>query len=470
MTPRKFLAFAVFVCLAVPVSLSSAQKDDATNQLARDIYKQLIEINTTDSVGNTTIAAEAMAKRLRDAGYPDSDIFIGGPNPRKGNLVVRLHGTGARKPILLICHLDVVEARRQDWSLDPFKFLEKDGYFYGGTEDIKDGDAILMSAMIRMKQEGYKPDRDIILALTADEEGGNSNGVAWLVEGHPDLIAADFALNPDAGVFELQDGKRKLVGIEAAEKTYQDFELKVTNRGGHSSLPTSDNAIYQLADGLTRLQHFQFPFELNEVTREYFSRSANILGGSLGEDMKAIVRNPPDEGAIARLSAMPYYNARFRTTCVATMLEGGHARNALPGSATANVNCRLLPGHTADETRSALVEALKDPQVSVTPIVSRGAGSEATKPSPLRPDVMGPLEKVSAELWPGVPVVPQMDPGASDNSILRAHGTPAYGVVGVFTDVEDDRSHGKDERIRVASFYAGVDFYYRFLKALSSGH
>ena len=469
MTPRKFLAFAVFVCLAVPVSLSSAQKDDATNQLARDIYKQLIEINTTDSVGNTTIAAEAMAKRLRDAGYPDSDIFIGGPNPRKGNLVVRLHGTGARKPILLICHLDVVEARRQDWSLDPFKFLEKDGYFYGrGTEDIKDGDAILMSAMIRMKQEGYKPDRDIILALTADEEGGRSNGVAWLAENHPDLIAADFALNPDAGVFELQDGKRKLVGIEAAEKTYQDFELKVTNRGGHSSLPTSDNAIYQLADGLARLEHFQFPFELNEVTREYFLRSANILGGSLGADMKAIVQKPPDAGAIARLSAMPYYNARFRTTCVATMLEGGHARNALPGFATANVNCRILPGHTADETRAVLVEALKDPDISVTAVVSRGAGSEATKPSPLRPDVMGALEKVSAELWPGVPVVPQMDPGASDNSVLRAWGTPAYGVVGVFTDVEDDRSHGKDERIRVASFYGGVDFYYRFLKALSS--
>jgi acetylornithine deacetylase/succinyl-diaminopimelate desuccinylase-like protein len=364
----------------------------------------------------------------------------------------------------------VVEARREDWSVDPFQFLEKDGYFYGrGTEDIKGGDAILMYAMIRMKREGYKPDRDIILALTADEEGGQSNGVAWLVENHPDLIAADFALNPDAGVFELQDGKRKLVGIEAAEKTYQDFELKVTNRGGHSSLPTSDNAIYQLSDGLARLQHFQFPFELNEVSREYFSRSGNILGGPLGADMKAILRNPPDAGANARLSAIPYYNARVRTTCVATMLQAGHARNALPAVATANVNCRILPGHTSDETSMALIEALKDPNISVTPIVSRGAGADATKPSPLRPDVMGPLEKISAELWPGVPVVPQMDPGASDNSILRARGIPAYGIVGVFTDVEDDRSHGKDERIRVASFYAGVDFYYRFIRALSSG-
>ena len=491
MIPRQFLAFAVLVCFAFPASAAAqsnsaqaagAQSEDANHKLAREIYKELIEINTTDSVGNTTVAAEAMAKRLRDAGYAESDIFIGGPNPRKGNLVVRLHGTskgagaglsggaGARRPILLICHLDVVEARREDWSVDPFTFLEKDGYFYGrGTEDIKDGDAILMSAMIRMKREGYQPDRDIILALTADEEGGQSNGVAWLLANHPDLIAADFAVNPDAGVFELENGKKKLVGIEAAEKTYQDFELKVTNRGGHSSLPTTDNAIYQLSDGLARLQQFQFPFELNEVTREYFSRSATILGGSLGADMKAIVQNPADAGAIARLSAMPYYNARMRTTCVPTMLQGGHARNALPGFAAANVNCRILPGHTSDEVQKVLVKVLNDPEISVTAIVAKGAGTEATAPSPLRPDVMGALEKVSAELWPGVPVVPQMDPGASDNSILRARGTPAYGVVGVFTDVEDDRSHGKDERIRAASFYGGVDFYYRFIKALSAG-
>lgn len=446
-----------------------AQTSDATRQLAREIFKQLIEINTTDSAGNTTVAAEAMAKRLRDAGYPGSDIYVGGPNARKGNLVARLRGTGAHKPVLLICHLDVVEARREDWSVDPFQFFEKDGYFYGrGTEDIKDGDAIFMTAMIRMKREGYRPDRDIILALTADEEGGQSNGVAWLLKNHADLIAADFVLNPDAGVFELENGKKKLVGIEAAEKTYQDFELKVTNRGGHSSLPTSDNAIYQLADGLARLQQFQFPFELNEVTRGYFSRSADIVGGSLGADMKAILRNPPDVSAIERLSAMPYYNARFRSTCVPTMLKAGHARNALPGVATANVNCRILPGHTADETRAMLMEQLKGAEISVTPILSLGAGSQATRPSPLRPDVMGALEKVSAELWPGVPVVPQMDPGASDCSSFRAQGIPAYGVVGVFTDVEDDRSHGRDERVRTASFYEGVDFYYRFLKALTS--
>lgn len=457
------------ILLGFAAAGACAQTSDLTKQLARDIFKQLIEINTTDSVGNTTVAAEAMAKRLRDAGYPESDIYIGGPNERKGNVVARLHGTGAHKPILLICHLDVVEARREDWSMDPFQFIEKDGYFYGrGTEDMKDGDAVLMATMIRLKREGYRPDRDIILALTADEEGGQSNGVDWLLKNHADLIAADYALNPDAGVFELEDGKKKLVGIEAAEKTYQDFELKVTNRGGHSSLPTTDNAIYQLADGLGRLQHFQFPFELNEVTRGYFSRSADIVGGSLGADMKAIVKNPPDAAAIARLSAMPYYNARLRTTCVPTMLNAGPARNALPGVATANVNCRILPGHNGKEVRTILIEHLKDPEISVTAIVSVGAGSQATKPSPLRPDVMGAMGRVTSELWPGVPVVPQMDPGASDNSILRAQGIPAYGVVGVFTDVEDDRSHGKDERIRVASFYEGVDFYYRLLKVLTS--
>jgi acetylornithine deacetylase/succinyl-diaminopimelate desuccinylase-like protein len=466
---RTSLRWIAVVALCVAAPAARAQMDDATKQLAHDIFKQLIEINTTDSVGNVTTAAEAMAKRLRDAGYPASDVQVIGPNDRKKNMVARLHGTGARKPILLICHLDVVEARREDWSIDPFQFLEKDGYFYGrGTEDIKDGDAILMAAMIRMKQESFQPDRDIILALTADEEGGDYNGVAWLQKNHPELIAADFVLNPDAGEFEIEKGKKSLVGVEASEKIYQDFELKVTNRGGHSSLPTPDNAIYQLANGLARLQHYEFPFELGEVARAYFTRTADIVGGAVGADMKAIVKTPPDAAAMARLAGVPYYNARMRTTCVATMLQAGHARNALPGMATANVNCRILPGHTTEEVQATLVKVLDDPGIGITPIVSLGAGSLATKPSPLRPDVMGALEKVTTEMWPGLPVVPQMDAGASDSSILRAEGVPVYGVVGVFTDIEDDRSHGKDERIRVASFYEGVDFYYRLLKTLAS--
>ena len=446
-----------------------AQSDDATNKLARDIYKQLIEINTTDSVGSTTVAAEAMAQRLRDAGYAADDVQVIGPNARKGNLVARLRGTGAQKPMLLICHLDVVEARREDWSMDPFQFIEKDGYFYGrGSGDIKDGDAILMTAMIRLKQEGFKPDRDIILALTADEEGGRSNGVEWLIKNHRDLIDAEFILNPDAGDFELDQGKKLLVGVQAAEKLYQDFDVKVTNPGGHSSLPGKENAIYELADGLNRLEHYQFPFELSEVTREYFKREADIVGGSTGADMKAILKTPPDEAAIARLSESPFYNARMRTTCVATRLEGGHANNALPGMARANVNCRILPGRTPDEVQATLEKVLADPKISVSQIVSSGSGLRSNPLSTLQPSVMTAVEKVAAEMWPGVPVVPVLDAGASDGAISRAAGFPTYGIPGVFMDVDDDRSHGRDERIRVASFYEGVDFYYRLIKTLST--
>ena len=319
-----------------------AQLSDATKDLARSIYKQLIEINTTDSVGSTTVAAEAMAKRLRDAGFPASDVQVLGPNDRKGNMVARIHGTGAKKPILFICHTDVVEAKREDWSMDPFTFIEKDGYFYGrGTGDIKDGDAILMTTFIRLKQENYKPDRDLILALTADEEGGNFNGVAWLLKNHRDLIDAEYIVNPDAGDFELDKGKHIVVGIQAAEKMYQDYELKATNPGGHSSLPTSTNAIYELSDALVKLQNYKFPFELTEVTRAYFERESSIVGGQLGADMKAITQNPPDHAAMDRLSENPFYNARIRTTCVATRLTAATPTTLCPG----RQRQRQLPHH-----------------------------------------------------------------------------------------------------------------------------
>jgi acetylornithine deacetylase/succinyl-diaminopimelate desuccinylase-like protein len=446
-----------------------AQESDATNKLAHDIYKQLIEINTTDSVGSTTVAAEAMAQRLRDAGYPASDVQVLGPNARKGNLVARLRGTGARKPMLMICHLDVVEARREDWSMDPFQFIEKDGYFYGrGSGDIKDGDAILMAAMIRLKQEKFRPDRDIILALTADEEGGKFNGVDWLIKNHRDLIDAEFILNPDAGDFELDKGKKLLVGIQAAEKLYQDYDVKVTNPGGHSSLPGKENAIYELAAALTRLEHYQFPLELSEVTREYFKREADIVGGTTGADMQAILQTPPDADAIARLSESPFYNARLRTTCVATRLEGGHANNALPGMARANINCRILPGHTPDEVQATLEKVMADPKISISQVAAPGAGLRSNPLSTLQPEVMHAIEKVVHEMWPGVPVVPVLDAGASDGAISRAAGYTTYGIPGVFMDVDDDRSHGRDERIRVASFYSGVDFYYRLIKTLSA--
>jgi acetylornithine deacetylase/succinyl-diaminopimelate desuccinylase-like protein len=461
---------AIFLTFALLASgVIRAQRNDSTKQLSRDIFKQLVEINTTDSVGSTTIAANAMAKRLRDAGFPASDVQVLGPNDRKGNMVARIHGTGAKKPLLFICHLDVVEARRVDWSMDPFQFTEKDGYFYGrGTGDIKDGDAFLVATFIRLKQENFQPDRDLILALTADEEGGASNGVAWLLKNHRDLIEAEYVINPDAGDFELDHGKHLLVGIQASEKLYQDFDLKVTNPGGHSSLPTSENAIYKLAAGLTRLEKYQFPFELNEVTREYFSREADIVGGQTGADMKGILQNPPDPAALARLSAIPYYNARMRTTCVATRLDGGHANNALPGMAHANVNCRILPGRSPDEIEATLVKVLDDWRIVVTHAPGLASSGIPNPPSPLRPDLMAALQKVSSEMWPGIPIVPVMDAGASDGAISRAAGLPTYGLPGLFMDVDDDRSHGRDERVRVACFYDGVDFYYRLVKALCS--
>ena len=464
----RLLAISLMLISLLAFAGLPAQDSDTANRLARDIYKQLIEINTTDSVGSTTVAAEAMAKRLRDAGYPASDVQVMGPNSRKGNLVARLRGTGARKPMLLICHLDVVEARREDWSMDPFQFIEKDGYFYGrGSGDIKDGDAILMATMIRLKQEDFRPDRDIILALTADEEGGTSNGVEWLIQNHRDLIDAAFILNPDAGDFELDKGKKLLVGIQAAEKLYQDYDVKVTNPGGHSSLPGSENAIYELAEALTRLEHYQFPFELSGVTREYFKREADIVGGVTGADMNAILQTPPDRAAVLRLSQSPFYNARMRTTCVATKLEGGHANNALPGMARANINCRILPGHTPNEVQATLEKVIADSKVSVSQIAAPGGGPRSNPLSTLQPEVMQAVEKVANEMWPGVPVVPVLDAGASDGAISRAAGYTTYGIPGVFMDVDDDRSHGRDERIRVTSFYSGVDFYYRLIKTLS---
>ena len=322
---------------------ATAQIDSATKSLARDIFQQLIEINTTDSVGSTTVAAEAMAKRLRDAGFPDSDVVVMGPNERKGNMVARLHGTGKHKPVLLIGHLDVVEASREDWTTDPFKFTEKDGYFYGrGTQDMKESDAIMVTTLIRMKQEGFKPDRDIILALTADEEGGKSNGVDWLLKNHRDLVDAEFVLNPDGGGIDTEHGKAVDMTVDASEKLYSDYQLVATNKGGHSSLPVPDNAIYHLSDALVKLQHYSFPFELNEVTRAYFKRMSELETGPTGKEMKAILTTPPDSESVTKLSRDPLYNSTMRTTCVATRLTAGHANNALPQMAQANVNCRIL--------------------------------------------------------------------------------------------------------------------------------
>jgi acetylornithine deacetylase/succinyl-diaminopimelate desuccinylase-like protein len=471
--PRLLVVLAL-ICVSLAVDLQ-AQLDDSTRQLSHDIFKQLIEINTTDSVGNVTTASEAMAQRLRDAGFPASDIQVVGPNDRKKNMVARLHGSGKHKPVLLIGHLDVVEARREDWTTDPFQFVEKDGYFYGrGTQDMKDGDAIMSTTLIRFKKEGYVPDRDIILALTADEEGGKSNGVDWLLKNKRELIDADFVLNSDGGGVVTLKGKPLMMEVDATEKLYADFQLTVTNPGGHSSLPRPDNAIYHLTDALGRLEKYEFPMELNNVTRAYYEQMSKVETGQRAADMKAILKNPPDPAAIARLSQDPTDHSKLRTTCVATRLEAGHANNALPQMARANVNCRIAPGHSGEDIRQALIKVFDDPKITVRfvgndyTVHDEAPSRQSAAPPPLRPDVFQPLQKTVEAMWPGLAIVPTMSTGASDGVYTTAAGLPTYGISGDAIERDDVRAHGKDERLGIESFYGGVDFYYRFLKAVTS--
>ncbi len=464
----------LLAALFLIVSARAATLDPADQQLSSDILRQLIEINTTEANG-TTPAAVAMQKRLLDAGFAPEDALVLGPNEKNKNLVARLHGSGAKKPIVLICHLDVVEARREDWTTDPFQLVEKDGYYYGrGTQDVKENDAALVDAFLRFKKEGYKPDRDIILALTAGEESGIDNGVDWLLKNHRDLINGEFVLNPDAGGVNTKDGKAIDIDIEATEKLYADFQLTSLSPGGHSSLPKPDNTIYNVADSLEHLQHSPFPFELNEVTRAYFAKLATIEKGKTAEDIRGILENPPDKAAIQRLSENPRYNSTMRTTCVATRFNAGVANNALPQRAEAIVNCRILPGHSAEEVRQDLIRIFDNPQVSVAYVdaaTDKAVGAAPEKksfmPPPLNPEVMHALTTISDELWPGAPVIPEMETGASDSVYTMAAGIPSYGVSGIAIDEGDMRAHGKDERVRVSSFYDGVLFYYRFLKALT---
>ncbi len=377
---------------------------------------------------------------------------------------MRYRGTGARKPILLLAHLDVVEAKREDWSFDPFKFLEQDGYYYGrGTSDDKAMAALFVANLIRFKQEGFKPDRDIIVALTADEEGGNFNGVDWLLKNHRGLLEADFGLN-EGGGGAMRQGKKLFNTVQASEKVYQSFLLEVKGKGGHSSRPVKDNVIYTLADGLQRLAQFDFPVSLNEVTKLYFERGANFESGETAAAMKALAKNPAEAQAIAFLSHQAAYNATMRTTCVATKLEAGHAENALPQTARATVNCRILPTETADAIRQTLVKVLNDNRISITPIKE----PKPSPPSPLRPDVISVIERVTNELWPGVPVVPTMSTGATDSLYLRKAGIPMYGTSGIFGDIDDSRAHGRDERIAVQSFFDGQEYLYRLVKAFAS--
>src|SRR5258708_18062648 len=454
------LAFAV-VCTAPAQALTPQQ------QRAFDIYKELVEINTVTQTGDTARAADAMAARLIAAGFDSADVQVFKPAPRKGNLVARLRGTGARKPILLLAHLDVVEARSEDWSVDPFRLTEKDGYFYGrGSGDDKYMAASFVANLIRYKQEGYRPDRDIILALETDEEilDANAMGIGWLLKNHRDLIDAEFALNEGGGV-GLKRGKPIRNSIQTSEKGYLNYPLEVRNKGGHSSVPSTDNAIYHLAEGLARLGKFSFPVNLNTTTRAYFERTAELENAQTAADIRSVMSTTPEPAELARLSANPAYNAQLRTTCVATMLEGGHAYNALPQMARATVNCRIMPGEKAEDVTATLKRVLADDQISLTPI----GEPVLSDPSATEEGLLRAIEKTSAEFWPGVPVVPVMSAGATDGSFLRNAGIPTYGHSGLASDVDDVRAHGQDERVAVKSFYEGGEYLYRLVKRLSGG-
>jgi acetylornithine deacetylase/succinyl-diaminopimelate desuccinylase-like protein len=461
------LVIVLATLLLVSPLVAGAQSRTADEQAFFEIYRELVEINTTDSVGDNTRAAEAMAARLRAAGFPAADVQVLAPHPKKGNLVARLRGTGSKKPLLLLAHIDVVEARREDWSFDPFTLLEKDGYFYGrGTSDDKAMAAIFVDTFIRLKREGFTPTRDLILALTADEELGSTskyNGVRWLLANHRPLIEAGMVIN-EGGGGELRGGRHLVNRLQTSEKVPLSYRLEVTNAGGHSSRPTKDNAIYQLAEGLGRLAKFDFPIRMNDATRLYFERTATLHSGRLADDMRAVARPTPDPDALARLSADTAYNALLRTTCVATRLEGGHANNALPQMARAVVNCRILPDHPAEDVQRTLAQVVGGAPITVTPM----GEPFNSPPSPLDADLLARVERLTTEMWPGTLVIPSMSTGATDSRWLRAAGIPAYGVSGLFQS--ESRAHGRDERIGVKDLYAGRQFLHRLVKELASAN
>jgi len=444
--------------------LSLGLLPEAERQLAREIYKEMVEIKSGYTTGATTPVAEAAARRLKAAGFPDADVFVGGAIPTKANLVARYRGTGRRRPLLLLAHTDVVEAKREDWSMDPFTLTERDGYFYGrGTGDDKAQAAVWIANLIRYKREGFQPDRDIIVALTADEEGGGPyNGVGWLLKNKRDLIDAEFCLN-EGGWGESVEGKRISNDVQLSEKYVINYRLEVTNKGGHSSLPVPDNAIYHLAGALDRLSRFAFPLKTNEVTQAYFQAMARIEDASVRNDLARAADGATD--AMERVArATTAWNATLRTTCVATQLEGGHAKNALPQLAAANVNCRALPEDKPEYVTATLKQVIADEQVSVAIVGDVSIGP----PSPIREDLMTAVSAVTTTLWPGVPTVPMMVMGATDGLYLRVAGIPTYGVQGFFYDRNDIRFHGRDERLKVQSFYEGQTFLYELVKRLAS--
>ena len=457
----------VLVVLGVLVSAQARAQQgvpESERTLAREIYRELVETDTTHSSGSTTRAAELVAARLRAGGIPDADIAQLGPSATKGNLVARLHGSGTEKPLVLLAHLDVVEAKREDWSVDPFVLLEQDGYFYGrGTLDDKAMASIFTTILLRLAREHTPLRRDVVLVLSADEEAGDENGAEWLLREHRPLVDGGLVLNEGGGGW-MRQGRYLVLAMQASEKTYMDYALRVTDKGGHSSLPTPENAIYRLAAGLLRVQKLVFPVELNEVTRAFLQRAAITESKEIAAAMRALAANAKDPAAARRLSQEPRYNALIRTTCVATEVQAGHARNALPQSAVANVNCRILPGHSAAEVRAALVTAIADSKVEVALDEKEIAGP----PASVDAEVLRAVESVAAQVFPGVPVVPTMSSGATDSKYFRLAGIPAYGVSGIFSDIDDVRAHGRDERVGVKQFYDGQEFLWRLVGELTA--
>ncbi|HLY58124.1 MAG TPA: M20/M25/M40 family metallo-hydrolase [Stellaceae bacterium] len=434
--------------------------------LSRDMLRELVEIDTTSAHG-TLAAAQAIVARARAAGFASDDVTLLAPpdQPTRANVVVRLHGSGKAKPLLLIGHIDVVEAPRETWSVDPFKLTEKDGYFYGrGTLDMKGEDVAVLTSLIRMKQEGFVPDRDIVAAFTADEEAGTADGAEWLLKTHRALIDAALAINPDEGAAGFRRGKRVYYGIQTSTKRYVTFVLEASGQSGHTAIPLPDNAIYELAAGLERLAAFKFPIELDDTTRAYFARMAETETGQTRADMAAVAKLPPDLAAAERLAENPERNATLRTTCVATLLKAGTVENALADAAQATVQCRVLPQDDPDKVRDALIRMLGTTAIRVK-MTEGGSPNPASPPSPA---IMERVEGAVHSMWPGLPVLPSLNIGASDSVYTRAAGIPTYGLCSIFYDLDDDRAHGDDERIGVANFDEGVEFMYRLLKAMSA--
>jgi acetylornithine deacetylase/succinyl-diaminopimelate desuccinylase-like protein len=434
--------------------------------LARAIFKELVEIKTTHDMGST-IAARAIEQHLLKAGFSSEDVVFVAPtdHPMKGNLVVRYRGKGRGQPVLFLGHLDVVEAKPEDWSVDPFKLTEKDGWYYGrGTIDMKDGDAALLESLIRLKREHFKPERDLVVAFTADEEaGGDANGPAFLLKEHRELVSAGLVINLDGGGGDYKNGERQMLEVGTSEKTYLTYTLETTSAGGHGSLPGPDNAIYRLADGLGRLEAFRFPVMLTDTTRASFAKLADLDPGPQSADMRAIAQNPTDLAAADRLGQNVRFNALLRTTCVATLISGGHAENALPQRARATVQCRMMPGDTADHVQSALVATLNDPKISVT----QDAAPIVSPESAPTPDIMAKAASVAHSMWPKVPLVPTMATGFSDDRQTRNAGMPSYDLSGIWIDGDENRAHGRDERVGVREFDESVEYTYRLMKAFS---